>query len=148
MTDLFNVKSRAPSVVQIVAETITMSRRLSPVFMILITLFFSRGALARDGGDRHGGVFKGGHVREEHFEGSRRRNYGEFEFFPGSLFFAGFLLLALLHLSSLLFFADDNNAVLPSCLYRPRTVVPQIQPNTLAMYKNVCPDGGESIHRS
>ena len=64
-----------------------MSRRLSIVFIILITLFFSRGALARDGDDRHGGMFKGGHVREEHFEGSRRRNYGEFEFFLGSPFF-------------------------------------------------------------
>ncbi|HEY8095718.1 MAG TPA: hypothetical protein VIE65_06425, partial [Methylobacter sp.] len=86
MTVIFQVKSSF-WFVQIVEETIMMSRRLSTVFMIVIALFFSRGALARDGGDRHGGVFKGGHVREEHFEGSRHRNDGEFEFFQGSPFF-------------------------------------------------------------
>lgn len=64
-----------------------MSRRLSIVFMILVALSSSGGALARDGGDRHGGVFKGGHVRGEHFEGSRHRNDGEFEFSAGSPFF-------------------------------------------------------------
>lgn len=64
-----------------------MPRRLSIAFMILIALFSSGEALARDGGDRHGGVFKGGHVRGEHFEGSRHRNYGEFKFFLGSPFF-------------------------------------------------------------
>ncbi len=91
MTGMFKVKSRSLWFIQIVEETIMMPRRLSMVFIILIALFSSGGALARDGGDRHGdihrGAFKGGHVRGEHVEGSRHRNYGEFEFFVGSPFF-------------------------------------------------------------